>query len=134
MLPLVCGLRNGNDEWIYNELPYAGIARASAPGGQWQIDGWRLPFYMDGFKTLTIFAVLDAHSGKVVGYHVDRTENSETILKGLENAVNNTGTLPQEIVSDNHSFNQTKEADSLKEALERLGCKWTVTQNRGIKA
>ncbi len=129
MLPLVCGLRNGNDEWIYNELPYAGIARASAPGGQWQIDGWRLPFYMDGFKTLTIFAVLDAHSGKVVGYHVDRTENSETILKGLENAVNNTGTLPQEIVSDNHSFNQTKEADSLKEALERLGCKWTVTQN-----
>lgn len=129
MLPLVCGQRNGNDEWAYNELPYAGIKRASAPGGQWQVDGWRLPFYTEGFKTLTLFVVMDAHSGKVVGYYVDRTENTETILKGLENAVYNTGTLPREIVSDNHSFNQTKEAENFKAALAGTGCTWTVTQN-----
>lgn len=129
MLPLVTASRCGNDEQTHNELPYAGIIRASAPGGQWQIDGWRLPFYMEGFRTLTLFAVIDAHSGKVVGYYVDRTENTETILKGLENAVRNTGTLPREIVSDNHSFNQTKEAGNFKAALENMGCVWTVTQN-----
>ena len=129
MMPLVYAQRNGNDEWTYKELPYAGITRASAPGGQWQIDGWRLPFYMSGYKTLTLFAVMDAHSGKIIGYHVDHTENTETILKGLENAVCNTGVLPQEIVSDNHSFNQTKEAENFKESLEKLGCIWTTTQN-----
>ncbi len=133
MMPLVIGQRNGNDEWTYNELPYAGISRASAPGGQWQIDGWRLPFYMAGFKTLTLFGVLDAHSGKYVGYHVDLSENTETILKAIENAVGNTGTLPQEILSDNHSFNQTKEAENFKESLEKLGCKWTVSQNPRYK-
>lgn len=133
MRPLVTASRCGNDEQVYNELPYAGILRASAPGGQWQIDGWRLPFYMEGFRTLTLFAVIDAHSGKVVGYHVDRTENTETILKGIENAVNNTGTLPREIVSDNHSFNQTKEAGNFKAALERMGCAWTVSQNPRYK-
>ncbi|WP_289300251.1 integrase catalytic domain-containing protein [Xylanibacter muris] len=133
MLPLVTADRCGNDEQTYNELPYAGILRASAPGGQWQIDGWRLPFYMDGFRTLPLFAVMDALSGRIVGYHVDRTENTETILKGIENAVNNTGTLPREIVSDNHSFNQTKEADNFKAALAKMGCTWTVTQNPRYK-
>lgn len=129
MLPLVTANRCGNDEQTYNELPYAGILRASAPGGQWQIDGWRLPFYMEGFRTLTLFAVMDAHSGRIVGYYVDHTENTETILKGIENAVHNTGMLPREIVSDNHSFNQTKEAENFKEALVKMGCTWTVTQN-----
>lgn len=133
MLPLVTASRCGSDEQTYNELPYAGIIRASAPGGQWQIDGWRLPFYTEGFKTLTLFVVMDAHSGRVVGYHVADTENTETILKGIENAVNNTGTLPREIVSDNHSFNQTKEAEYFKEALAKMGCTWTVTQNPRYK-
>lgn len=133
MLPLVTASRCGSDEQIYNELPYAGIIRASAPGGQWQIDGWQLPFYMEGFHKLTLFAVMDAHSGRIVGYHVADTENTETILKGIENAVNNTGILPREIVSDNHSFNQTKEAENFKEALAKMGCTWTVTQNPRYK-
>lgn len=129
LLPTVAMNRNGHDEWVYRDMPYAGILRASAPGGQWQIDGWRLPFYMAGFKTLMIFTVMDSHSGRIVGYHVDYSENTESILKGLENAVSVTGTLPQEIVSDNHSFHKTMEAAHFKEALEKTGCKWTVTSN-----
>ncbi|WP_304642618.1 MULTISPECIES: transposase family protein [Muribaculaceae] len=128
-LPIVAKNRNGNDEWTYSDLPYAGIARASAPGGQWQVDGWRLPFYMEGYRTLMIFTVMDAHSGKVVGYNVDFSENTESILKGIEHAVATTGTLPQEIVSDNHSFHKTMEAAYFKEAIEKSGCTWTVTSN-----
>lgn len=129
MLPMVGKNRKGADEWNYSDLPYAGILRASAPGGQWQVDGWRLPFYTKEFKTLMLFVVKDAYSGKIVGYNVDFSENTESILKGLENAVATTGTLPQEIVSDNHSFHKTMEAAYFKEAIEKSGCVWTVSSN-----
>ena len=128
-LPMVARNRNGNDDWTYSDLPYAGIARASAPGGQWQVDGWRLPFYIEGYRTLMIFTVMNAHSGKIVGYNVDSSENTESILKGIEHAVATTGTLPQEIVSDNHSFHKTMEAAHFKDAIEKSGCTWTVTSN-----
>ncbi len=62
-------------------------------------------------------------------YSVDYTENTETILKGLEHAVTNTGILPIEILSDNHSFNKTMEAAHFKDALSKIGCKWTVSSN-----
>lgn len=117
-----------------DNLPYAGIIRAEKVGEQWQIDGWRLPFYMKGFSTLTIFSVIDACSSKIVGYWIDRTENTETILQGIANAVENTGYLPLEIVSDNHSFNRTKEAEHFKEAVGRYGLRWTVSENPRYKS
>ncbi len=73
--------------------------------------------------------MIDACTGRVVGSYVDSSENTETILKGLENAVETTGVLPFEIVSDNHSFNQTKEAEHLKNALTTIGVHWTVSMN-----
>ena len=129
LFPLVNEGRTGKDNNFYNKLPYQGIKKALHSDDQFQIDGWRLPFYMKGFETLTLFWVLDACSGKVVGYHIDRTENTETILKGLENAVTDTGCLPYEILSDNHSFNKTKEAEYFKENIEKLGCKWNISSN-----
>lgn len=129
MLPIAYKERYGADDFNYQHLPYAGIIPAEKRNEQWQIDGWRLPFYMDGWRTLTLFKVLDACSRKIVGYWVGDTENTETILKGLENAVQNTGVLPCEIVSDNHSFNQTKEAENFKELVAARGCTWTVTSN-----
>lgn len=127
--PLVNECRNGKDAHFYNKLPYQGIQKAENPNDQWQLDGWRLPFYMKGYETLTLFWVLDACSDRVIGYHIDRTENTETILKGIENAVTNTGCLPFEILSDNHSFNQTSEAEYFKDSIGKLGCTWNVSQN-----
>lgn len=129
LLPIVNEGRTGKDSHFYNKLPYQGIKKALYSNDQWQIDGWRLPFYMKGFETLTLFWVLDACGGKVVGYHIDKTENTETILKGLENAVTDTGCLPFEILSDNHSFNKTKEAEYFKKSIEKLGCTWNVSSN-----
>lgn len=130
LMPVVYADRYGSDAHNYGKLPYASIERATKANLQWQIDGWDLPFYMEGFGRLTLFWVIDAHSGKVIGYRIAPSESTETILKGLENAVENTGVLPLEIVSDNHSFNKTAEAEYFKETLEKMaGTKWTVSSN-----
>lgn len=127
--PVVYASRYGNDKEQYGKLPYKGILRAEQANDQWQIDGWRLPFYMKDYKNLTLFWVLDACTGKIVGYEIAETEQTETILKGLEEAVSSTNCLPFEIVSDNHSFNKTKEAEYFKDNIKKLGTTWTVSEN-----
>ncbi|WP_456101004.1 integrase catalytic domain-containing protein [Phocaeicola plebeius] len=126
---MVGGSRDGKNYEFYNRRPYMGLLKAQNANSQWQIDGWRLPFYMKGFETLSIFWVIDSYSGKVLGSFIDSSENTETILKGIESAVKETGVLPFEIVSDNHSFNQTKEAEDFKGKLSRIGVTWTVSMN-----
>lgn len=130
LLPFVSASRNGQDRDVSSKLPYASMERATVSNMQWQIDGWRLPFYMEGFKTLTLFFVLDACSGKVVGYEIAPSESTETILSGLEDAVEKTGVLPLEIVSDNHSFNKTSEAEHFKDELnKKAGIVWTISSD-----
>ncbi|RLT67504.1 MULTISPECIES: DDE-type integrase/transposase/recombinase [Bacteroidales] len=133
VLPTVYPTRYGLDKGI-SQLPYAGIIRATNPGDQWQIDGWRLPFYMENYKTLTLFSVMDACSGRIVGYYIDFSENTKTILKGLENAVQTTNTLPLEILADNHSFNKTEESDYFKGKIEKMGSRWTISENPRYKS
>lgn len=135
LMPLIEANRYGADEYNYRKLPYTSMERATESNLQWQIDGWDLPFYMEGFGRLTLFWVADAYSGKIVGYQIAPSESAETILKGIENAVENTGVLPLEIVSDNHSFNKTAEADFFKDQLEKkAGTKWTVSSNPRYKS
>lgn len=126
--------RYGKDKIRFEKMGYVSIIKAQNANSQWQIDGWRLPFYVKGYETLCLFWVIDAYSGRVVGYKIAGTENTETILDGLENAVRSTGVVPFEIVSDNHSFNQTKIAGNFKAELERIGCTWTVTENPRYKS
>ena len=133
--PFVEAKRYGADEYNYKKLPYASMERATESNQQWQIDGWDLPFYMEGFRRLTLFWALDAHSEKIVGYKIAPSESTETILQGIENAVENTGVLPLEIVSDNHSFNKTAEAEYFKTELEKnAGTRWTVSSNPRYKS
>lgn len=122
---------------------YAKIIPALYAGDQWQIDGWNIPVFckipngkggFEYWKRLVLFAVLDANTRRIVGYRVGMSENTEVILKGLEMAVKRTSCIPYEIVSDNHSFNKTKEAGSLKEDMEQLGSTWTVDSNPRRKA
>lgn len=136
--PVVYGHRYGADKMRYDILSYASIKRAEYANDIWYLDGWTMPFYYrdpsDGrLKTLCLFAVMDSHSKKIVGYSISRSENTETILDGLEDAVRKTGELPFEIVSDNHSFNQTKIAENHKKALERYGVTWDVSSNPRYK-
>lgn len=135
--------RYGKEVYEKEQKPYAKIIPALNRNTQWQIDGWEIPIYgkrqrADGswetyFKFI-LFAVLDAHSRKYVGFSIGESENTDLILKGLENAVKNTGVVPGEIVSDNHAFNKTKEAEYFKAELAKLGVIWTVDSNPRRKA
>ena len=124
------GCTNGADACFLYHKPYMGLIQAENANTVWQIDGWRLPFYIKGFETMNLFYVMDVYSRKVIGSFVSKSENTTSILKGIENAVRNTGVLPAEIVSDNHSFNKTAEAEHFKEQLlNKYGVTWSVSMN-----
>jgi len=124
--------RYGNDK-TGKTMPYASMQPALHADKQWQVDGWNLPFY---FKNeagkqdkLTLIAIRDAHSRKVVGYSISRSENRLSIMEAFDDAISNTGCLPFEIVVDNHSFNKTKEAEHFINEINKIGVTWTVTEN-----
>lgn len=123
-------------------MPYADIEPAYFADDQYQIDGWDLPFYYVGvnkaglprLKKLVLIAVKDAYSRKIVGYSIGRSENRLTLFEALQDAVSNTGALPHELVTDNHSYNETKEIANFKECAELIGFHWTVDSNPRRKA
>jgi hypothetical protein len=130
--------RHGKSTYENDNGVYSKLIQAEYAGDQWQIDGWEIPLFAkrknkdnrtEYYVRYTLFAVMDAYSRKIIGSYVAESENTETILKGIEDAVENTGTLPFEIISDNHSFNKTKEAGSLKDEIASFGVKWEVDSN-----
>jgi hypothetical protein len=121
--------RYGESSYKAGTALYAGIIKAKNPNTAWQCDGWRLPFHMKGFETLNFYGVMDEHSGYIIAYDIAPTENTESILRALNRAVEKTGCLPYEIKTDNHSFNQTKESEYLKATTQKLGMTWTVDSN-----
>ncbi len=99
------------------------------------MDGWEIPIYgyklnskggKEYFVKWVLFVIMDVHSRKIIGYHIAESENTETILKALEMAVRDTGTLPFEIVADNHAWNKTKEAENLKAKNKACSSSFTV--------
>ncbi len=122
--------------------PYAGIKSALYADDQYQIDGWDLPFYYLGkdkfgnprLKKLVLVAVRDAYSRKIVGYSVGTSENRLILFEALQDAASLTGAMPFELVSDNHSYNETKELAYFKEQLTKIGVTWTVDHNPKRKA
>ena len=135
--------RNGKTEYDRKNGNYAKIIPALHVGDQWQMDGWTLPFWCkrpnekggtEYYFRYILFAVMDAHSRKIIGFTVGESENTETIINGLEAAVRETGTIPYELVADRHSFNKTKEAGNLKEITEKWGMTWTTDSNPRRKA
>lgn len=125
--------RYGEKAFAQNAKPYTHM-EYKAVNVQWQIDGWNVPFYTKGYYRPVLVVVRDTYSKKVVGYSLDDTESTLSIVKALEDAVKNTGCIPREIVSDNHSFNKTNEATNLKDTFKEYGCTWIVTHNPQYKA
>jgi hypothetical protein len=118
--------------------PYTGIKAAFYADDQYQIDGWDLPYYFldesKKLKKLTLIVVRDAYSRKIVGDSISLSENRLSLFEALQNTVANTGALPFELVSDNHSYNETKEVGYFKEESSKLGLTWTVDSNPRRKA
>ena len=118
-------------------MPFASLNHASRPNDQWQMDGWTLPFWgrgEKGFKRYVLVRLIDNNSKKVVGYSFGESEDSALIMEAIRDAINNAGVLPFEVLTDNHSFNQTQEAKNLIELFRKKGARWTVSQNPQHKA
>jgi transposase InsO family protein len=128
------------------QQPFLTMQTALFANDQWQIDGWTVPFYhlvkrvnrkgqtVSGWEKLTVFVVRDAHSRRALGYSFGATENTALIMEALRHAVERSGRLPAEIVSDNHSFNETQEAANFKDLLLARGTEWTKTSNPQYKS
>ena len=110
-------------------LPFASMKTASHSNCQWQMDGWTLPFWGPKFKRFVLVRIIDSYSKKVLGYGFGESETTTVILEAVRDAISNTGQLPLEVVTDNHAFNKTSEAQNLIDLLARKGCRWTVTSN-----
>lgn len=117
-----------------NKMPYASLINAEKIHEQWQMDGWTLPFWSKGFKRFVLVRLVDAKSKMIVGFAVGASEDSALIMEAIRDAVNNTGVLPYEILTDNHVFNQTNEAQNLQRLFAQEGARWTITENPQYKA
>ena len=109
------------------QMIIATMDNATYANDLWLLDGWTLPFWVDGFKRYVIVVVKDAHSKKIIGFAIGETENTVVIMEALRNAIINTGCLPYQIVTDNHAWNATSENKNFKEEISRIGTKYTVT-------
>jgi hypothetical protein len=94
-------------------------------GNLWQLDGSRLqiPYLSDKNKIefLTLFIVKDVHSGKIIGYSLDVSENHRVVIRALKMAVETTNFLPVEMVIDNGPCFKHENFQFLEEHIGYLG-------------
>jgi len=94
----------------------------------WYEDGTRLNLYYkkyvpgEGNKAaaLQVCEVVDAFSEKLIGCHISETENFESIYEAIRNAVENTGYLPYELVTDNQGGTKRKDAQAFLDKVARV--------------
>lgn len=85
-------------------------------------------------KFLMVVAIRDNHSGDIIGYSFDHSENRRVYTDALAMAVKNTGYLPYEIITDRFPGHNTPEVIELLERMENLGVKMQVTHDPNGKA
>lgn len=86
----------------------------------------------DGF--LFVIAIRDVHSGDVLGYNFDYSENRWSVSQALKMAVLEAGYLPYQIIFDRFPGHNTKEIQTLFENLEALGVKVEISHEANTKA
>lgn len=116
--------RNGKKA-AYNELEISTLRdKATAPNLLWMMDGTPIDLYYKSRKRkyndvkqdyewtetkwnrLNMFAIMDAHSWKIIGYYLSDRENHIAVIEGLRDAVRNTMELPLQIMYDQSSANK----------------------------
>jgi len=118
---------------------YIPIKNALFAGDCWQIDATRVNMIphttAEGKKDfLFIIAVRDVHSGEILGYNFDYSENRWSVHNAIKMAVEQAGYLPYDFVCDRFPGHNTPEIKRLFEDLERLGTNVTITHNATGKA
>jgi hypothetical protein len=117
---------------------YVPMANALFAGDCWQVDATR--FNIIGHKAsedrvgekksktsqyIFFIAVRDVHSGDIIGYDFDYSENRWTYVNALAMAVKETGYLPYELVFDRFPGHNTEEFKNLVSDMEARKVKVT---------
>lgn len=84
-------------------------------------------------KFLMVVAIRDVHSGDILGYSFDHSENRRVYTDAIAMAVKKTGYLPYEIVTDRFPGHNTPEVEELFARMEALGCKIEISHNANDK-
>lgn len=118
---------------------YIPFQNALFAGDCWEIDATRLNMIAhkadDGSeKFLYIIAVRDVHSGDVLGYSFDYSENRWSVINAVKMAVQASGYLPYEMVFDRFPGHNTTEAQRLFSDLQKMGVKVTIAHEANYKA
>lgn len=85
-------------------------------------------------KYITVVAVRDVHSGDILGYSFDYSENHAVYLEAMKMAVQNTGYLPHEWVTDRFPGHNKPEMLDLFERMESQGVTMTFSSHANKKA
>lgn len=85
-------------------------------------------------KFMMVVAVRDVHSGDVLGYSFCHAENHVAYHQALKMAVENTGYLPYEIITDRFPGHNTPQMQDLFERMKALGVKVEFSHNPNQKA
>lgn len=109
----------------YKDLEMSTIRKkASAPNVLWMMDGTPIDLYYKKYvrvynddkqdyeeketkwNRLNMFCIMDAHSWKILGYHLSERENHIAVIEALRDTVRKTMSLPQQIMYDQSSANK----------------------------
>lgn len=114
------------------------LKNAPHAGDCWQVDGTRvnfIDFKLNGKNVfLYIVAVRDVHSGDILGYSFDISENRWVVHNALKMAVETAGYLPYELQMDRFPGHNTEEMKNLFSDLENRGVKLTTAHAATGKA
>ncbi len=118
---------------------YIPMQNALFAGDCWEMDATRVNMIAhkaeDGKERyINVVAVRDVHSGDVLGYSFDYSENHVVYLEAMKMAVQNAGYLPYEWVMDKFPGHNTPQMKDLFERLEALGVEITFTSKANDKA
>ena len=106
-------------------LPYLKRRKLERSGILYQIDGkdLRLKCLWNGeVKNLILTAIIDVYSGKIVGHHLDITENALTVFSALKMAFERNKVIPEFIFYDKNVLTKTEDYRHLKKRLLDYGC------------
>jgi len=118
---------------------YIPFENALYAGDCWEMDATRINMIShtaeDGKERfLNIVAVRDVHSGDVLGYSFDYSENHLVYWEAMKMAVQNAGYLPYEWVTDRFPGHNTPQMIDLFERMESLGVNMVLSHKANDKA
>jgi hypothetical protein len=114
--------RNGYQEYRNVYEPVTQRERPSFGNAMWIIDATpNHRFHQNGdtgkYSRWQIVPVLDAHSWCVIGFYLDVTENTDSVIGALRSACMVSGYMPHQILYDNGSANKSYR---VQDAMEKI--------------